>query len=395
MAIAKVIEWPVPRAAQPRRFGSVRLRPGSSRLWIRFSYHGQRIDKPSGLENTPENVAELEAFLSRVGQAIKAGTFRFGEAFPDAPEEEKEFFGAKEGVEYTKPAAEVTFEEYLKRWMPANLDNEPSATKRRDYTQVLESRLRERFGPLSFQQINGVVLVQFIKELRAEKLSTSRIRNILIPLRIAWEDACVEHGWELPSPFEHLKRRNRGNRLIPRRKKNPPEVFRFDEWERMRAGLDDWNRPIAELMLLTGMIASEAARLTKDHIRKDALAVPGTKSQYRERVLPLTAPLRAILDALSARGPALVTRPGGQPFKARVFWTAWKNALARAGLPYRRPYAARHTFAIWQLLVGTHPERLVKLMGHGSKEMVYEVYGRYTEGLEEDAERIRAYLLGS
>ena len=38
-----------------------------------------------------------------------------------------------------------------------------------------------------------------------------------------------------------------------------------------------------------------------------------------------------------------------------------------------------------------HPNRLVKLMGHGSKKMVYETYGQYVEGLEEDAEKILAY----
>ncbi|GAB4271370.1 MAG: hypothetical protein Kow0092_26100 [Deferrisomatales bacterium] len=30
--------------------------------------------------------------------------------------------------------------------------------------------------------------------------------------------------------------------------------------------------------------------------------------------------------------------------------------------------------------------------GHGSKQMVYEVYGEYVEGLEQDAEAIRSYL---
>ena len=36
--------------------------------------------------------------------------------------------------------------------------------------------------------------------------------------------------------------------------------------------------------------------------------------------------------------------------------------------------------------------KLVRLMGHGSKKMVYEVYGDYIEGLEEDAWKILAYF---
>ena len=31
-------------------------------------------------------------------------------------------------------------------------------------------------------------------------------------------------------------------------------------------------------------------------------------------------------------------------------------------------------------------------MGHGSKQMVYEVYGNYVEGLEEDREKILNYF---
>ncbi len=33
-----------------------------------------------------------------------------------------------------------------------------------------------------------------------------------------------------------------------------------------------------------------------------------------------------------------------------------------------------------------------ELMGHASKQMVYEVYGNYVEGLEEDAELIFEYF---
>lgn len=44
----------------------------------------------------------------------------------------------------------------------------------------------------------------------------------------------------------------------------------------------------------------------------------------------------------------------------------------------------RHSFAAWSLLIGIEPLRLVKLMGHGSKQMVYEVYGNYLEGVETD-----------
>lgn len=58
---------------------------------------------------------------------------------------------------------------------------------------------------------------------------------------------------------------------------------------------------------------------------------------------------------------------------------------------YRKPYSLRHTFAAWSLILGVHPERLVRLMCHGSKEMVQ---GEYVEGLDVDLQQIRGYFGG-
>lgn len=42
--------------------------------------------------------------------------------------------------------------------------------------------------------------------------------------------------------------------------------------------------------------------------------------------------------------------------------------------------------------VGVDKNRLVDLMGHGSKQMVFEVYGKHINGLEQDREAILNYL---
>ena len=56
------------------------------------------------------------------------------------------------------------------------------------------------------------------------------------------------------------------------------------------------------------------------------------------------------------------------------------------------PYTMRHTFAAWALTLRMDPNKLVNLMGHGSKKMIYEVYGNYVEGLETDAGKILKYF---
>lgn len=385
--------FPQAEAPKPRPFGCVR--PRGRTLYVHFRYRGRTVEKSTGLPDDAKSRDRARALLDRIAAAIKDESFRFAEVFPGASEEEKKHFSRLEGWEFRHGPEDVTFGAYLDRWTAKNLRGDPSATKRRDYGAIIGRHLRERFGALPFSDLNGLEVVRFVQELREKGLSSSRIRNVLIPLRVVWEDACVEYGWGLADPFQHLKRRNRGGRLIPKRRKNPPEVFRWEEWRAVLAALDPWHRPIAELMVMTGMIHSELGRLTMADVSGDRLRVRGTKTEYREREMPVTAALRRVLRELEdrAKDGQLVTRPDGRALCPVRFRNGpWKKALADAGVPYRRPYAMRHTFAIWRLVTGTHPERMVKLMGHGSKQMVYEVYGRYTEGLETDADAIREYL---
>ena len=70
----------------------------------------------------------------------------------------------------------------------------------------------------------------------------------------------------------------------------------------------------------------------------------------------------------------------------------WTTAFKKAGIAYKVPYTMRHSFAAWSLTIGVDINRLEKLMGHGSKQMLYEVYGKYVEGLETDAGKILDYF---
>ncbi len=218
-------------------------------------------------------------------------------------------------------------------------------------------------------------------------------------------DARQEHGWTLEDPFAYLQESNRHGQFIPPREKNPPDVFRFEEWERLVDALDPFYRPIAEVMVMTGMIASELAGFRKTDIEGDVMRVRRSvvagvekqelKNRYRRRDIPITHALRERLDVLVARatGDHLFTLKTGRPFNDASFRRhVWTRAFSKAGLPYRKPYTTRHTFVEWSLLAGVHPEALKDLMGHSSRQMVYEVYGKYRQGLAEDRGKIVEYL---
>jgi integrase len=74
-----------------------------------------------------------------------------------------------------------------------------------------------------------------------------------------------------------------------------------------------------------------------------------------------------------------VTLKGGKALTPTEFYDSWVAAEKRKGLSHRVHYVLRHTFAAWSLAIGIEPNRLVSMMGHGSKQMVYEVYGNYVQ----------------
>jgi integrase len=118
------------------------------------------------------------------------------------------------------------------------------------------------------------------------------------------------------------------------------------------------------------------------------------KTAFRKRDIYITEAIRKQLDILTTRAktPFIVTNSRGTRLNSTDFAKVWKKAVDQAGISPMTSYIARHSFAAWSLTIGIDLLRLVKLMGHASKQMVYEVYGNYVEGLEEDAEAIYNYF---
>ncbi len=192
---------------------------------------------------------------------------------------------------------------------------------------------------------------------------------------------------------------------LPKKKKRVVEVFRFAEWLAIMDAVDEYFKPVTKLMVLTGLMASEIAGIKPGCIRDGYLNIEykivkgkgadELKTDYRIRRIKITKAIHEILvkAIIDIKGENLFTLPDGRPFSAEKFQRlVWKRALEQAGIAYRKPYTTRHTFAAWSLTLGTDPNRLVSLMGHASKQMVYEVYGKYTQGLEEDREDILGYF---
>ena len=397
------------KALPVKQAGRVTRKSGSKKLYVDFVYNDVRLEKSTGLSDTIGNRRIAGQWLDRQIDKIKKGAFIFAEVFPGASEEEKAFHAAREGWEYKPEPHNVLFENYVATWRTTILANAKSQGKQLDWNLAIDCWLLPYFGTKTFHQIHAVEIQRFLSQLKRRKgakkgepLSRSRVINILIPLRAIWSDASEENHWDLPDPFRFVKKH------LPEGGKEHPEGFRYDDWMLVLKAIeeiDPYYLPHVETMLMTGMIASELAGFRKSDIVDGVLDIKNSiamghekeelKTKYRKRRLPITRALQEHLDVLMARsdGDYLFSMRNGLKFDNNSFTKyIWRKAFKLSGVKYRRPYALRHSHAAWALAIGVDPNRLAFRMGHGSKQMVFEVYGSYIPGVETDREKIREYF---
>jgi len=391
---------------EEKKEGAIIRRKGSSKLYILFYYFNRRVEKTTGLDDTPANREQVRKWLDRVIEKRDAGKLVFADAFPGATDEEKAHFARLEGWNYSPSTKDIIIGDYIEKWDREVVELYDSHTKRFDYRVILKCWIKPYFAEKTFYELTRLEMQKFIATFKCKigknkglPLSRARASNIVTVIRTLFNDASDEYHWDIPDPFRNI------NRHMP---KTPPQVrdiFLFDEWLQIVAALPEWHRPMIEFMMLTGMIHSEISGLLRSNIRADHIMVqqsivrdvesPTLKTRYRIRKVPMTQRIRGILDEVLARtiSPYVFAQPNGKPYRRESFVESrWKKTVNGCGIPYRPPYSIRHSFAAWSLLVGIEPLRLVKLMGHGSKQMVYEVYGNYLDGLEGDYWNILNYF---
>jgi integrase len=120
--------------------------------------------------------------------------------------------------------------------------------------------------------------------------------------------------------------------------------FRFDEWLRFLAHLEEHYRPIAEVMILTEMIPSEMGGLRKEDIEGDYINVKSSyvlgedkkslKTAFRKRQIFITKAIRERLDTILKRSnsPHVFTMEDGNRFNSSRFCKVWKKGVDAAGI---------------------------------------------------------------
>lgn len=398
--------------------GRITRKSGSPCLYFDFVYHGKRVEKSTGLVDSEENRDKARAALTELIKGFKTGVITFSAAFPSASEQEKAYFSLLENRSYCPEPWDVLVGSYADKWIREIVENF-DAGKRHDYLQALNDWILPFFKDKTFYDITNIELKRFIAQLKwrdtknkGKKLSGSRVRNIFIPLRKMWHAAWSEHHWQfsLVNPFIELAPED-----FPKKSKKGVQVFHFDDWANILKNMDTFYRPVSEIMIMTGMIGSEIAGLRKADLTSGVIEVENKrvikrkkegglvieeerlKTDDRPRRIPITAKLeRLFQEVLKQKGPEyeyVFSMKDGSRFNPDNFREgAWETAFRKSGLEYVRPYAMRHSFAGWSMTMRMDPGRLAYLMGHSTKKMVYERYGKYEEDLEKEAPLMLDYF---
>jgi integrase len=310
---------------------------------------------------------------------------------------------------HTPDADSITVKEAAELWL-----------SRRE-TQLLErgtlrvyhgyaAHILPRLGRVKLSRLTTPMVEAFADTL-ARELSWHRARMVLAALKMLLKNAqrrgFVQQNVALPV------------RIVADERSQRPLAVGADvpTVAEMRAILDaftGYQRPRFMMLAFTGLRAGELRGLTWSDIdfgralvivrqRADLwgdVGNPKSRNSYRE--VPMIPRLVNTLKEWQLACPPAsdLVFPGitGRPLNHTSLQTAFLKAQRAAGVldatgrpKYgRHIHALRHFFASWEIGQHAPPKRLQQLMGHGSIQMTYDVYGHWLADIEDDHARFAA-----
>ncbi len=373
-----------------RKKGSVISRGG--KLWVSFHYLGQRVREPSGLNDTAANRLHVRKQLDLVVAEIANGVFEFAKRFPHS--KKNRLFAELEGGSFTESPDVVLFGDYVVKWLQ-DMGQGMTPNRKRDFVCSLNNHVLPYFKDVPFGQMRPILMKKFValliskKNHHGEPLSPKTIRNYLIPLREIIRDARDEYGWyDMVDPFRGLR--------LPRVRNRRIQPLNFQEWLAVQKNMFYWYRPFFEFAVQTGLRPSEQVALRWTAIDGGFLQVELSRVRNFEKAdlktatsfrrIELRTNMRKTLERqkeLTKRfdQPYVFLTSEGIPVRQENLGKIWTKALKKAGVPHRRMYETRHTFASWALAAGESSEWVARTLGHVDTTMVYRVYGRYIPNL--------------
>jgi integrase len=160
--------------------------------------------------------------------------------------------------------------------------------------------------------------------------------------------------------------------------------------------MPSWYVPYFEFTIQTGLRPSEQVALKWSVIDEEFIHIELSRVGNREKVDLKTEESRrritirpSIANLLERQkkltedfdSPYVFVDTQERPILQDKLRELWERVMKKSGLPCRRMYETRRTFASWALAVGETPEWVARTLGHVDTSMVYKTYGRYIPNL--------------
>jgi integrase len=132
----------------------------------------------------------------------------------------------------------------------------------------------------------------------------------------------------------------------------------------------------------TRVLLHARCRVDGDHVEDDRIVLPATRvKNKKEHIVPITIPMRTILDARPRREGLVFGGRNGRPFNS---WHACKEKLDQrieatgTKLEHWTPHDLRRSIATWLAESGTAPHIIEAILNHvsGHKAGVAGIYNR-------------------
>lgn len=288
---------------------------------------------------------------------------------------------------------QVTLDDYVETvWAPAHAAALAPKTVKL-YTGLYDRHLSPTLGGYPLRELTPEVIGHWQADRLAAGAPVESTRKALTLLGNILQRA-LEAG-RVPANPQRLVRKAAAAATDEVRPLPPATV------EAIRAVLSPRHALLVSLLAYSGIRPQEARGLLWAHVQERTLLVHAPKTRRHRnqpRTVRLLAPLAQDLrewrlasgrpadtaHVLPGQGGGEWTEVAYEQWRARV----WAKALDDAGLPYRRVYDLRHSFASLLLHEGRSVIDVARQLGHGAA-LTMGVYGHVIDDLE-DAPRIAA-----
>ena len=271
-----------------------------------------------------------------------------------------------------------TFGSVAKEW--ANIHKKKvKYTTWRDYRSAMNTHVLPIFKDTPIDDISYMNIENFISKLDC---SGKRINNILVPMRSVFKMA-FKNGYVQENVMDKVD-----NRPVKQSKIFP---LTYEEIRRFIDAVDPHYRPYSTVLFFTGMREGEINGLNwsdykpemekpKLHINKSYVYGKdgNTKTEKSNRYVDCLDIVVETLEEqrkITGQRGVIFTKPdGGRMNPDHYRNVVWKKAIEKAGMKYRPPIQARHTFATMMISAGEELGWVQNMLGHSSLQMIFTRY---------------------